>query len=344
MEPEDPSPTPAGRLLTEGLRELREGLDERLGALERSLASALEEGRRQAQELLRERAGLRDALEEQAHRIRQERLKEQALAGSAVEERLKRLEAVLSGLAEGQAGAAADLARAAERLREVLARPEKAKDHLLAELEAEKQDLLAALRERTEQLRAFTLERRDVERTLGESLMDLTRELEAERVGQAQLRARAASLEGDLVAARAREALGNEESAEARRRLETLAGQRDQALAALAQESENLKAQIEARLAAEKAWEARLAEFQELLEDERGKRLQAERAAADLEERARTLTDHFTRQLKGLEEEGRRTGDWDRERRELTAALRKKEEMISMLSATFRNLLKKPDA
>lgn len=342
-----PPPPPVGQLLAECLREVREELGQRLGALERGLASALEESRRQTRELLREREALRDAMEEQAHRIRQEHLKEQAGAAAALEGRLERLETLLRGVAEGQAGAAsaaAELGHTAERLREALARPEKAKDHLLQELETEKRDLLAALRERTEQLRAYTIERRDVERTLGESLMDLTRELEAGRVAQAQLRARVASLESDLLAAKAREALKEKEGEQAPGRLEALARQRDEALKALEDESEKLKAQVEARLESDKRWEARVAELQALLEEERAKRLQAEQAAAGLQARIQTLADHLARQLQDREAEGRRTADWSRERQELAAALRKKEEMIAMLSATFQNLLKKPDA
>ena len=41
---------------------------------------------------------------------------------------------------------------------------------------------------------------------------------------------------------------------------------------------------------------------------------------------------------------GRRSrhAEWDKDRQALEAQLRKKDEMVTMLSATFQNLLKKP--
>ncbi|MEE8424676.1 MAG: hypothetical protein V3S11_02545, partial [Elusimicrobiota bacterium] len=100
--------------------------------------------------------------------------------------------------------------------------------------------------------------------------------------------------------------------------------------------------QINERMASDKAWESRILEFQKSLDEERDKRLQAETAVKDLRAQMQTLSDHIGRVLREKELTEKEFADWDRQRKELHGTLHKKDEMITMLSATFQNLLKKP--
>ena len=58
---------------------------------------------------------------------------------------------------------------------------------------------------------------------------------------------------------------------------------------------------------------------------------------ADLRGQVATLSAHMTRALQDKATQA----SWDQERQELLATLKKKEEMIAMLSNTFQNLIKK---
>lgn len=323
-----------------------ENLIERLGALDRRLAVELEEHHERVSSLARERESLRETMEEQRHQIRQEHLKERMALESQFNEQVTLLKKSLEDISDRQSGDAEVLTginELARKLHTILTQPQKAKDQMIQELEAEKRDLMHALKARTEQLRAYTLERRDVERSLGESLMDLTRQLEGERAKERQLKDHIASLENTTGAARSEMELMSREIEARDERFRKLAAERDEIVKALAEEAEKVKRQIEERLESDKRWEAKIIDMQRLMGDERHKRLQADSTIADLRSQMQTLSDHMTRVLQEKESIEKEFTQWSRQRDELAATLRKKDEMIGMLSSTFQNLLRKPN-
>lgn len=326
-------------------RTLGDALIERLGALDRRLAEELRAQEHRLETMARERAALEDALEEERSRARAELGKERAALQALFNEQVSGLERAMASLADRQ-GAASDslelLHGLSEKVHAILAQPQKAKDQMLQELESEKRDLMAALKARTEQLRSYSLERREVERSLGEGLMDAHRQVEAERAKAEAERQRAAALEQGLRALEAQLTLSQADVKERDARFGQLAAERDGLLAALAEEAAKVRRQIDERVEGDRAWEARVLELQRRVNEERGGRLSAEERAAELEDRMKTLSEHVARALKERELVERRHADWDKDRQALEAQLRKKDEMVTMLSSTFQNLLKKP--
>lgn len=338
----------------EGQREdgaaLREGLEASISRLQERLSSILSEmGHRFAMEAeryheritawTRERAALEAAWEEGRARLQQEGGRELAAASERMDGRLAELVKAVGQLRTGQEEAGKQATAAAEalgRLQDGLTRAQRAQGGSAEEEDQEKRNLEATLRRRTEELRAFVAERREVEKSLGESLMSLTRELEAEREklkAAAQLRLELQSLQGQLeLAGKARE--------EAEKRLAGMAAERDALASAMNQEAEGVRRQIAVRADADKAWEQRLREAESRADAERERREQGERRLADLEAQIQTLGGHMARTLEEREKAQAQASSWRQEREDLLAAIRKKDEMISLLSATFQNLLK----
>lgn len=336
-------------LLRARLCELIGGLGDVIVSRLKEMGSRLgEESGRQnerLEQLSRERAALARAIEEQRHEAREETLREQAAMQQQLDEQMKGVRSALGELS-GRQGAAShvleDVRKLSEAVHAILQRPEKAKDQILQEMEQEKRDLMKALRERTEQMRAQAIERREIERSLGESLMELRRELEKEVAAHLGTKAQIAGLERTIDALKAEADLRRKELAAKDERFAQLAGERDALVKALAEEAERVRRLIEERALSDGAWEEKIVEYQKLANDAREKTSRAEQASTDLRCQVQTLGDHLSRLVREKEAVESRYGQWQKEQEELAQELQKKDEMIAMLSATFRNLLKKP--
>lgn len=324
---------------------LGENLVERLSAMDRRLASELRLQQERIETMARERAALEDALEEERTRVRHEFVKERAGLQALFNEQVAALERSLSEISDRQGGAAGALERLhdlAAKVHAILSQPQKAKDHMLQELEAEKRDLMNALKARSEELRSHAFERREVERSMGESLVDAHRQIEAERAKAESERQRAAALEQALKALEAQLELTRAEVKDRDARFAALGAERDAVLGALAEEAAKVRRQIDERAEGDRAWEARVIELQRRVNEERSGKLAAESRACELEDRLKTLSEHVARALREKDLVEKRYAEWDKERAALEAQMRKKDEMVAMLSSTFQNLLKKP--
>ncbi|HBL18839.1 MAG TPA: hypothetical protein DD417_19280 [Elusimicrobia bacterium] len=324
-----------------------EGLLGRLGEIDRRLAGDVHEHQERIEAMSRDRHALQEAIEEQQHRLRQEMIKERVALESQFNTQLAGLQDSLGSMAARLGGDSETLERLQELSRNVhaiLTQPAKAKDQMITDLEAEKRDLMDALKQRTEQLRSYTLERREVERGMGESLMELNRQVEFERAKRQQDREHIASLESALQASRAELELVRREGEQKDERFRRLAEERDALAVALTEEAEKVRKQIEARTESDKRWEAKIVEFQSALNDERERRTAATQSASDLRAQVATLSDHIAKVLREQDGKEKLHADWAKEREGIEATLRKKDEMIAMLSSTFQNLLKKPSA
>ena len=306
---------------------------ERLAEMDRRLSAEIRRHEELGQLWSREKAALTEAIEEQRHQIRQEYTKERMALQARFQEQLEEFKRGLERLDKARTDDSSALARALELLsqtHEIVSRPQSAKDEQVAALQREKQDLLKSLQDRTAALRDFTLERRDVERSLGESLMDATRQLQQERAKHGPLEARIAELEQQLASGERREKLHEAVVAERDRVLQSLLE-----TTAKLQESETKMAQIQ------RQEDERLREAQAAAEKERQHAAAAERRSADLQAKIDTLSDHIAQILRERERNESQLGQWKDERDKFIMELQKKEELLSMLSSTFQGLLKK---
>ncbi len=316
----------------------------RLKEMEGRLARESELQRERLARLDRERETLDNTLQEQRRLAREEALKDREALERQLQEQLDGMRRAVDGVAQGQgglAGSAEQLQRLSEAIHAILTQPAKAKDEMLRELEGEKTDLLRALKERTEQLRAYTLERREVERTLGESLMDLNRRLEVERASHQETKSQISAHQLAADALRAEREMLQQQLSHQEERWRALAAERDALALSLMEEAEQVRRQIEGRMESDRAWEAKLLEHQKLVNDEREAKLKAEQIACELRAQQQTITDHVARVLREKEAVEKGFEAWQKEKEELLGSLRKKDEMVGMLSSTFRNLLKK---
>ncbi|MBI3288842.1 MAG: hypothetical protein HYZ74_04920 [Elusimicrobia bacterium] len=297
------------------------------------------------QSLVDELAALSRMWEEQGQSIRQEFLKDRIARETEVSDQVAELAKRLDGVARVQA----DSGTAAESVRETLARimnvllaAPKAKDEIIVELEQEKADMMRSMRERHEQLRATLEERRQIEKTMGESLLQLSDELEKERALTRAADARAADARGETEALARR--VGDLEKALAERDTRALAltAERDELTRALVAEADKVSVAIAERTAADERWHQRLIELQRKVEDEAASTGQASAATGELRAKVATLSEHMTRALQERDAVVARFSDWERERQRLLDALKQKEGMLSMISGAFQSSLKKP--
>lgn len=312
-------------------------LEERLSDLERRLKFESESQQNRMDLVSRERAALQASQEENQHHIRLEYLKElralQARFVETVAEHRGLLEALNKRQDEG-GHAVESLADQVAKVLDRLNQPQDAKDQLVEHLEREKKDLMHALRERTEQLRKYSAERSEVEKSMGETMMQMTREAEVDRTKAQDMASRVSDLQLQLDIAR-------KDLEQKAAYIAALEAQREELSKALALEAEKVRRQIAAQTQSDSTWSDRLAQANELLAAERDARLRSDEAAADLRHQLQTLTDHITRTLQERDHIEAQSAGWRREREELLATLRKKDEMVAMLSSTFQNMLKK---
>lgn len=333
------------------LEELRRQIDglgsqwaERQAETERKLSLYIESHRGRIETLMRERAVLQQAMEEGGQRFQEAQAKDRQSIGSQLQRHSETLRNELALLRQGQAEAlerSGELRALAESIHDDLNQPKTAKEESLQALERERKNLLDALKERTEQLRLYALERREVERSLAESLMASSRELEAERaklqsssLQDADLRARIRSLEGRLE-------LSGKRAEENDARLKSLLEERDALARSLAEQARRAREEAAARSVEERDRERRIEEAGESARQERSRRLEAEHQLGELRAQAQTLNEHISKALQDKDKAEAQSSGWKHEREELTASLRKKEEMIALLSSTFQNLIKK---
>ncbi|MDP3542199.1 MAG: hypothetical protein Q8T11_06965 [Elusimicrobiota bacterium] len=296
------------------------------------------------QSLVDERAALSTLWLEQGQSIRQEFLKERIHRETAVSDQIaelaKRLDAVNLGQREAGAGSAS-VREGLDRVLKVLTATPKAKDEIIVELEAEKAELLKAMRERHEQLRAVLDERRAIEKTMGDSLVSLSGELERERAAARAADARTEGVKGDVETLKNRIADLERALSERDARAESLGAERDELTRALVSEAEKVRLAIAERASADERWHQRMLELQRKVEEESVRASQEAAAAGDLRSKVATLSEHMARALQERDGIVARFADWERERQRLLDALKQKDGMVAMLSSAFQGSLKK---
>jgi hypothetical protein len=332
-----------------------ESVGRRLDEFSARLARFLEEwkrtqegGRAEAdvriEALARERADLSRAWESQSRMLREEQFKDRAAREAEISSQIGELSARLAKLAAGQEDSARGHDAVRDRLEQVLsiltATP-KAKDAVIRELEAEKAELAAVLKDRHEALRRFAEERREVEKSMGDGLLQLTARVEDERAKTRAAEARAAEKFGEIETLKARVADLQRVVADRDDRAQLLAAERDELARALIEESAKVRRAADERLTAERAAEPLLAEMRKRLDEEAARRLSAEDAAHDARAQMSALAEQTARTLQERDATLARYSDWEKERQRLLEVVRKKDEMISLLSATFQGAIKK---
>jgi chromosome segregation ATPase len=296
------------------------------------------------QSLVDERAALAKMWEQQGHAIRTEFLKERLSRETAITDQIAELAKRLDGVDRGQREAGAGSASVREGLDQVvrmLSATPKAKDEVIVELEAEKAELLKAMRERHEQLRVVLDERRAIEKTMGDSLVALSGQLEQERARTRAADARVAAAKGDVETDKARIADLERSLSERDSRALSLGAERDELTRALVGEAEKVRLAIAERAAADERWHQRMLELQRKVEEESARAGQEASSTSDLRAKVATLSEHMARALQERDAVVARFADWERERQRLLDALKQKDGMVAMLSSAFQGSLKK---
>jgi len=296
------------------------------------------------QSLVDERAALSRLWLEQGQSIRQEFLKERVAREMAVSDQIaelaKRLDAVNHGQLEAGAGSAS-VREGLDRILKVMTATPKAKDEVIVELEAEKAELLKAMRERHEQLRVVLDERREIEKTMGDSLVALSAQLDQERARTRAADARTEAAKGEIETRDARIADLERRMEEREVRAQSTGAERDELTRALVAEAEKVRLAISERTASDERWHQRFLELQRKVEDETARAAQEAAATSDLRSKVATLSEHMARALQERDGIVARFADWERERQRLLEALKQKEGMVAMLSSAFQGSLKK---
>ena len=321
-----------GQMLSQFALELRD----RVGAWERRQSSEMEKHEDQMREAARERAALQRELEQRDHLARQESIKEKLHREAQVSEQIAELAKRLGDAREESKQMRAALTQLYER---AMQNPQ-AKDAVIAGLEAEKAELVRALRERSDSFQAHAKERREVERTMGESILALNKELDA-----ANQRAQAAAAQlamGRLDAARLADALAAAQrlAQEAETRRLSHETERDALVKALSVESGHTQAQLDERAKSDEAWAKRVQELQAKLASELEARSRESSMIGDLRAQLATLSEQLARALQERDAAAGRTGNWEQDRAQLIKRLQEKDATIASLSATFQRLVK----
>ena len=294
--------------------------------------------------MTRERAELARLWDDQARLLREEQFKERVARESEVAHHVTALAARLDALTEEQKSStqgASSVREALARVVSILTATPKAKDMLLAEAESESAELRRALAESQQALRRFADERRGVEKSMGDSLVRLSSELEDERSRTRTADAVAATRLGEIEALKARlpdleRAVGDRDE-----RIRALCSERDELVKSLIAESEKVRLAIEERRMANAGAEAQVPLLRKQLEDEVSRRGLAESAAGDVRARMAAMADQVARTLQERDATLARFSEWEKERQRLLDALQKKDEMINILSSTVRGALNK---
>jgi chromosome segregation ATPase len=341
--------------IPEGEKRFEEQISSRLDSFASKLQGTLSDWERRhdfelrkqddrLQSLVDERAAMAKMWEAQGHSIRTEFLKERIARETAMTDQIaelaKRLDAVNLGQRDAGAGSASVRDGLDQVLRHLTATP-KAKDEVILELEAEKAELLRAMRERHEQLRAVLNERREIEKTMGDSLVTLSGQLEQERARTRASDARTEGAKGDVEAFKNRIADLERSVSERDSRAASLGAERDELTRALVAEAEKVRTAMAERAAADERWHHRVLELQRKVEEETARAGQEASSTSDLRAKVATLSEHMARALQERDGIVARFADWERERQRLLDALKQKDGMVAMLSSAFQGSLKK---
>ena len=330
--------------LSRRIEEFTSKLQDMLSDWERHHSLELRKQDDRLQSLVDERAALSALWQEQGQSIRTDFLKERISRETAVSDQIAELAKRLDVLDRGQREAGAGSTAARETLDHVvriLTTTPKAKDEVIVELEAEKAELLKALRERHEQLRSVLDERREVEKTMGDSLVMLSGELERERARTRAAESRVEGAKGDIESLKATIVDLERSRSEREARALSLGAERDELTRALVGEAEKVRLAIAERSAADERWHQRMLELQRKVEEESSRAEQEASSTSDLRARVATLSEHMTRALQERDAVVARFADWERERQRLLDALKQKDGMVAMLSSAFQGSLKK---
>lgn len=341
--------------LPENERNFEESVGRRLDEFAQRMARTMEDWRRgsdqdraavdeRVEALARERAELARLWEVQSRAAREEQFKDRVAREAEVSRQVGELASRLAELTAGQQGAERGhdgVRQDLQRVISILTATPKAKDLVIQELEAEKAELVKVVEERREALRRFADERREVEKSMGDGLVKLSGQIEDERARTRAAEAKAAELLGTIETLKARIADGERVSGDRDARIQSLSAERDELARSLVAEADKVRRSLEERRDADAAADARVAELRRRLEDEAARRAAAEGGAADARAQMGALAEQTARSLQERDATNARFSDWERERVRLTEIIRKKDEMISLLSSTFQGALKK---
>ncbi len=292
----------------------------------------------------RERSELARHWENQARAMRDEQAKDRVAREAEMARQISELATRLSELTNAQALVASghdSALKGLDRVLSILSATPKAKDEVIKALEAEKYELVQIARDRQEALTRFINERRDVERSMGEALVKLTGELEEERARTRAADARTNEEFGEIEKMKARLTDLERSVSDRDERIRLLGVERDELVRALVAESDKVRLALTDRRTADAASEAALAEMQRRLDAEVQRRTAAESLTHDARAQMSALAEQTGRSLQERDATLARFSDWEKERQKLADVIRKKDEMISLLSATFQGALNK---
>ncbi|MFI5362639.1 MAG: hypothetical protein ACHQ49_11770 [Elusimicrobiota bacterium] len=336
-------------------KQFEEGAGRRLDEFSARLARSLEEWKREqaaaraeldarVEALARERADLARTWESQARALREENFKDRAAREADLSRRVGEISARLaemSGAQESSARGAEPVLAGLERVIAILTATPKAKDAAIAELQQERRELAELARDRQDALSRFAEERRAVEKSMGEGLLRLTGELEDERARGRAAAAEAGARLGTVETLQARAADLERCVSDRDARIVQLCAERDELARSLVAEADKVRRGLEERRAADEETDKRIADLRKLLGDESVRRAAAEASAADARSHMASLAEQTARSLQERDGTLARYSDWEKERQRLLDTIRKKDEMISLLSSTFQGALKK---
>jgi DNA repair exonuclease SbcCD ATPase subunit len=322
------------------------GITEKLSSFQKRQELEDERIKERFESLSRERAAIQRMFEEQNHETREKFIKERTAREREVLDRIEEVEKKITDAAavqERQTKQSRGVEEGLSRVYDALNTPAKTKNEQISALEFEKNELARTLSERGQDMAKLSSERREIERSMGESIVSLDRELSEEKRKNIAFSARLTDFElkiqnlKDQLETQKRLAQDKDE------KCARLMQERDELAKALMAEAGRVKASINDRSNSDENWTQRILALQQKL-SEQGEALAKESVAAnELRAQLSTLTEHLTRTLQDKDATLSRSALQDSERQTLEAKLREKEEMISMLNSAFQQMIKKPD-
>ncbi|MBI5883456.1 MAG: hypothetical protein HZB91_10185 [Elusimicrobia bacterium] len=284
----------------------------------------------------RERLALREAFDEAGHALRSDLLKERLAQEASLNKSLAGIAARVEELGRRHSESDRESAELKDLLGQALAKlaEPKAKDIVIDEFQNENAELRRAVRENVERLRLYAEERKRIESSMGESLLALNRELSAEK--ERVRRIERASADKDLETASLKDRLDMAEKVilERDQRYRCLGDERDRLMASFLEEANRRKS-------SEESWAARCTELEGRLAEQVAETQKDSAALRDFQGQMAALSCHAARALQEKDSALQSGAAWAEERDKLMEALRKKDELLAMLSSSFQNVLKK---
>jgi chromosome segregation ATPase len=284
----------------------------------------------------KERLALREAFDEAGHILRTDLLKERLAQESSLNEALSGIAARIEELGKRHRESEGKTAELRDVLGQALAKlaEPKVKDEVIDEFQKENAELRRVAGERSERLRLYAEERKRIEATMGESLLGMSNELAAERGRVRQARAETADKDLEIAALKDRLDDAAKTLEERDLRYRCLSDERERIMRSFLEEA-NL------RKASDESWAQRCSDLQKRLEAQIAETQKEAAAFRDLQGQMAVLTNHATRSIMEKDAALQSSAAWSEERARLLEALRKKDELLTMLSSSFQNVLKK---